>query len=129
MPFHNIHFTLPEAQLMIHHVKSIVEEIMILKRSLDAKGFDVYRHQYFGGLGPNGQKFFPDEMERLVARLRELDRFGIQVKSLDQGLIDFPHIRKNGDEVYLCWLFGENEIMYWHSIPDGFTSRKPLSEL
>lgn len=102
---------------------------MVLKRSLDTKGFDVYRHKYFGGLGPNGQKFFPDEMERLVTRLRELDRFGIQVKSLDQGLIDFPHIRKNGEEVYLCWLFGEKEITYWHSIPDGFAGRKPLSEL
>jgi hypothetical protein len=129
MAIHTIHFTLAEAQTALHYVRGIVAEIVKLKQSLDAKGFDVYRHQYFGGLGPNGQRFFPEELERLVTRLRELDKLGIQVKSLDQGLIDFPHIRKNGEEIYLCWLLGETAITHWHSIQNGFAGRRLLTEL
>ncbi len=129
MNIHTIHFTLSEARHMLLRVKSIVNEIVTLKQNLDALGFDVYRHHYFGGMGPNGQKFFPDEMERLVARVQELEHLGIQMKDLDQGLIDFPHIRKNGEEVYLCWLNGEDDIVYWHSITDGFAGRRPIAEL
>lgn len=129
MPAHQIHFTLAEARAALTHVKPVLEEIVQLKRHLDAKGFDVYRHQYFGGLGPNGQRSFPAEMERLVALIRELDKLGIQMKSLDEGLIDFPHIRKNGEEVYLCFKFGEEEIRFWHTVESGFAGRRPLHEL
>ena len=129
MPAHQIHFTLAEARAALAHVKPVLEEIVQLKRLLDAKGFDVYRHQYFGGLGPNGQRSFPAEMERMVALIRELDKLGILMKSLEEGLIDFPHIRKNGEEVYLCFKFGEEEIRFWHTIESGFAGRRPLHEL
>ena len=129
MHTHQIHFTLQQARHLLPRVQGIVEEIVSLKKHLDERGFDVYRHQYFGGMGPNGQKFFPEEMERMVARIRELDTLGIQLKSLDEGLIDFPHIRENGEEVYLCWLLGEEDIDHWHSIPDGFAGRRSIEEL
>ncbi len=129
MPLHQIHFSLAEARAALIHTKPVLEEIVDLKRLLDAKGFDVYKHQYFGGLGPNGQRAFPAEMERLVALLREMDKLGIQVKSLEEGLIDFPHIRKNGEEVYLCFKLGEEEIRFWHTLQSGFAGRRPLSEL
>lgn len=129
MPIHEIHFTLTQARHLLRKVQGIVEEIVELKMKLDAKGFDISRHQYFGGQGPNGQKFFPPEMERLVVNVQKLDALGIQVKGIDQGLIDFPHIRENGAEVYLCWHVGEKEIANWHSIEDGFAGRRPIAEL
>lgn len=128
MPLHTIHFTLHNARTLLPHVRPIVEEIVRLKRDLDAKGFDVYRHQYFGGMGPNGLKRFPAEMEQLVVRIQSLDKMGVVVKGLDQGLIDFPHMRK-GEEVYLCWMLGEHDIDYWHPIETGFAGRRPISEL
>jgi hypothetical protein len=125
---HTKHFTLEQATRMLSGLRGLVEEIMRLKTRLTERGYDVYRHQYFGGTGPNGERFFPPELERLVEILKNLEEKGILVKSLDEGLIDFPSRRSNGEEVYLCWKHGEPEISSWHRISEGVAGRKPLSE-
>jgi len=126
---HTKHFSLPEAQALLSLAIPLLKEIAALKEKLDQRGFDVYRHQYFGGSGPNGDRFFPDELEHLVATAKNLEKMGIILKNFEQGLIDFPHIRSNGQEVYLCWKLGEDEIKHWHGIPEGFVGRKPLDQL
>jgi hypothetical protein len=126
---HTKHFTLEEARQELTAVHAVASRMVELKRSLDILGWDIYRHRYFGGRGPNGDGSFPKEMESLVEIVKGLDERGIVVKGLDEGLIDFPHIRKNGDEVYLCWKVGENDILYWHSIADGFAGRLSIEEL
>ena len=57
--------------------------------------------------------------------LGEIDEIGVQVKDLEQGLLDFPAVM-DGKAVLLCWKLGEKEIGYWHSEEDGFAGRKPL---
>lgn len=114
---------------MVPVVDSLVVELVELKRTLDEKGYDVYRHTYFGGVGPNGERFYPQELVRLVEIVRKLDTKGILVKGLDEGLIDFPYIRDNGEEVYLCWKLGEKTINYWHRIPDGYLGRQSIANL
>jgi hypothetical protein len=68
-------------------------------------------------------------MERLIDVIKSIATYGIQIKNLDSGLIDFPHLRNNGEEVYLCWRLGEEDIRFWHRIPDGFQGRKNIEEL
>lgn len=53
-----------------------------------------------------------------------LDR-GIIVRSVEQGLVDFPSQRE-GREVYLCWIRGETRIDFWHETDQGFVHRQPL---
>ena len=107
----------------------MLEELVSLKKLMDEKGYDVFKHQYFGGMGPNGMKAFPLEFERLVAIVKELGERQIEVKDLNKGLIDFPHVRTNGEEVYLCYLLGEPAIQTWHTITGGFLGRRTLEEL
>ncbi|SRR5713101_3724583 len=126
---HQKHFTLDQARRVLVGVVDLVEELTSLKRVLDERGYDIYRHQYFGGSGPNGERFFPPELVRLVEIAKNLDQQGVLVKGWDDGLIDFPHIRSNGEEVYLCWKVGEKDIRYWHRIPDGFAGRRSIQEL
>jgi hypothetical protein len=57
--------------------------------------------------------------------LAEIEEIGVQVKDLEQGLLDFPAVME-GRPVLLCWKLGEKEIGYWHSEEDGFAGRKPL---
>lgn len=114
---------------MLIGITHLVEEIITLKQNLDKQGYDIYRHQYFGGIGPNGDRFFPPELERLAKIAQNLRRKGIVLKNLDEGLIDFPHIRSNSQEVYLCWKVGEDDIRFWHHVQDGFAGRKPAEEL
>jgi len=126
---HKIHFTLESARIKVIEIKYKLQKLVTLKKKLDESGYDVYRHEYFGGAGPNGTGKFPKDMEDLVVIVKELSKYGILIKSLDTGLIDFPCIRKTGEEVYLCYLYGEDTIKYWHSIEEGFAGRKHIEEL
>lgn len=126
---HSTHYTLEAARQELTKVHALASRIVELKQTLDLKGWDVYRHQYFGGMGPNGDGSFPPELETLVEIVSGLEHQGIVVKDLDEGLIDFPSIRENGQEVYLCWKVGENDIRFWHGLEEGFAGRKRIEEL
>jgi hypothetical protein len=126
---HKRHFTLEEARKELTAVHALALKLIEMKQQLTARGWDVYRHQYFGGMGPNGTGAFPPEMETLVEIVKSIDDRGIIVKGLDEGLFDFPHIRSNGEEVYLCWKVGENDIEYWHTIEEGYAGRRGIEEL
>jgi hypothetical protein len=70
-----------------------------------------------------------DTIQREAAAISEcaeqINALGAEVKSLEEGLLDFP--ARRGDEiVLLCWKLGEDEIHYWHRTDEGFAARKPL---
>jgi hypothetical protein len=83
----------------------------------------------------DGTKFTPfitkkQELNRAVSKLyetiAELENKGVMIKSVDEGLLDFPSLRFD-EEVWLCWKEGENEIKFWHRKDEGFMGRKPLA--
>jgi len=53
-----------------------------------------------------------------------LDR-GIIVREVSTGLVDFPS-QRDGREVYLCWIGGEERIDFWHETDRGFAHRERL---
>ncbi len=63
------------------------------------------------------------EIEGFMGELGEL---GVECKSLEQGLFDFPAIR-DGRPVYLCWLRGERAVTHWHELDAGFAGRQPIA--
>jgi len=54
-----------------------------------------------------------------------LENTGVVVKSIEQGLLDFPSKRFD-EEVCVCWKHGETEIKFWHEKDSGFMGRKPI---
>ena len=54
-----------------------------------------------------------------------LEKTGVVIKSIDQGLLDFPS-KKFDEDVWLCWKYGETEIKFWHDKDSGFMGRKPI---
>ena len=54
-----------------------------------------------------------------------LEKTGVVIKSIEQGLLDFPSKRFDED-VWLCWKYGETEIKFWHDKEEGFMGRKPI---
>jgi len=62
------------------------------------------------------------DVRRLLGTFGEA---GIVVRDIDRGLIDFPAIR-DGEEVYLCWELGEDEITHWHDLESGYGGRRLL---
>lgn len=66
-----------------------------------------------------------DQMQASVARI---DGWGITLRDIDSGMIDFPAL-VSGRQVWLCWQLGEDAVEHWHELETGFGSRRPLIEL
>lgn len=66
-----------------------------------------------------------DQMQASVARI---DGWGITLRDIDTGMIDFPAL-VSGRQVWLCWQLGEGPIAWWHELEDGFAGRRPLIDL
>lgn len=64
-------------------------------------------------------------MTKFYESVEMLENTGIVVKSIEQGLLDFPSKRFD-EEVWLCWKYGETEIKFWHEKDSGFMGRKPI---
>ena len=71
-----------------------------------------------------------NELNRTISSLykeiEEVEEFGILIKSLDEGLVDFASKRFD-EEVWLCWKVEEEKVRFWHGKNEGFIGRKPLS--
>jgi hypothetical protein len=71
-----------------------------------------------------------DRAEALNRDVREaagqLQAWGIELKDPERGLIDFYHERPDAEVVFLCYLLGEPEIGYWHTLSGGFAGRRGL---
>ena len=63
--------------------------------------------------------------QRLQRDLREIADRGIIVRDLGRGLVDFPSYRE-GREIHLCWLRGEERVTHWHETDEGYGGRQPL---
>ena len=62
---------------------------------------------------------------RFYTSIEELEKTGVVLKGLEEGLLDFPS-KKFDDEIWLCWKEGETEIKFWHEKDVGFNGRKPI---
>lgn len=66
------------------------------------------------------------EVSSLYRSIEQLEEMGVIIKSVDEGLLDFPSKRFD-EEVWLCWKLGEKEVKFWHKKDEGFIGRKPLN--
>jgi len=122
------HFTLQEARELLPGMRHFLQKIRKLTLYLKSVGFDIQRGKYCPGFHPDTRDEFPIEFRDLVKLIEEINNSGIQIKSLEQGLIDFPALRSNGDEVFLCWKLDEDEIEFWHYVETGFAGREHISD-
>ncbi len=120
------HFTLEEARSYLPRLRYLVIELVKLKEHLDQIGFDIYLRKYYPGFNPDTLHEFPDEFVQLSDIIETLAKENIFVKEIEDGLVDFPAIRDNGEEVFLCWKNNEDDISYWHSLTAGYRDRRPI---
>mgnify|MGYP002623538076 CR=1 FL=1 len=128
-------FTVEQANAMLPLVRSIVADISALAGDL------LDRQQRLSHLAEGRQREVGDpysdelaevqrDLERDKLRLREyvteLSDLGVELKDPRRGLIDFP-AKIDGRIVYLCWLLGEPEVLYWHDLESGFAGRQSLA--
>ena len=128
-------FTLGEAQTLLPVVEALLRRARtagILASELESE-MQQLSHRIFlsGGLHVDVTVAARRRAERDKAiqeakdTLGEIDSIGVQVKDLEQGLLDFPFLM-DGQTVLLCWKLGEAAIAHWHTEEEGFAGRKPL---
>ena len=103
-------FARDEAEALIPKVRPYLEDIQRRKQSFDQRPTEPVAAE-------------------IRALVRTINEMGVEVKDLDQGLIDFPSVRR-GRQIYLCWKLGEADtIDWWHEVNTGFAGRRPIKEL
>lgn len=123
---HDRHYSLQEANETLPWVR---EALAALRSAREQLTDEQARQALAEGAPTNGGgqpgKRVGEAFLALQQGIAEFARRGIVLRDLDSGLIDFPAIRE-GDEVYLCWIDGEDEIGYWHGLNAGYSGRNPI---
>lgn len=121
------HFTLDEASMLLPVAQEACQRVRAL----------LAEHDSLRATAPGGQGFpgvqqgevLAERMESIhdevATELAGLQQLGVQVKSLEPMLLDFPAILA-GQPVLLCWREGEPAIQHIHPVVGGFNARRPI---
>jgi hypothetical protein len=127
-------FTLEEANAAVAELRPIVERMVEHGHRLAAA--QRLQRELVTRIAGNGGDMQPSDLSELAETIQreadaisacaeEINAAGAQIKSLEEGLLDFPS-RRDGELVLLCWKLGEDEIGYWHGVDEGYAGRQPL---
>ncbi|MSP79317.1 MAG: DUF2203 family protein [Dehalococcoidia bacterium] len=128
------YFTLEQAIALLPWLRDRLAELDALMQRRAA--VQAQADQLQERLRSNGHTSHAEEVGALQTELQQVtsqleavmkvitDR-GITLRDPQRGLVDFLALR-NGREVCLCWLKGEDTIRFWHEMDSGFAGRKPL---
>jgi len=123
---HSRHYTVEEANAALGWVSERLRALRGAREKLtdeEARAALAEAAPANGGGGPG--LVVSEGFLLLRSTLAELQEAEVVLRDLDRGLVDFPSLR-DGREVYLCWLEGEDEIGFWHDPDAGYAGREPL---
>jgi len=132
-------FTVDEANRLIPYLERSLETLTALAREIGGLQRDL---EILAAIAASGvtranpdvrelrekQRLQKDIVDRYRALLGEVAGRGCILRDLDIGLVDF-YTTTRDRIVCLCWRRGEVEIAHWHPMDQGFSGRRPLSEL
>ena len=127
-------FTLQEANAAVQELRPIVERMVEHRRNLTLA--QALQSELITRIAGNGGDMVPSDLreaqesiEREAAAIAQcadlINAAGAQIKSLEDGLLDFP-AKRGDDDILLCWRLGEEDIQYWHGADEGFAGRRPI---
>jgi hypothetical protein len=121
------YFTVEEANQLLLELIPLVEEMITAKDNLLALQPELQETLELAVR--NGNSRVTSEalgaMQSLKDVLGTIQAYGVEVKDVNRGLLDFPS-KRGGEIVYLCWIYGEKSIGYWHTLEAGFAGRRAI---
>ena len=131
---------LPEVREILERLRQQRADLIRLRDDLAARTASVAEGRSPVGIAEDGVTVDLDtvlrraklRMQGLVDQMQagviQLDAWGITLRDIETGLIDFPAIA-SGRQVWLCWRLGEGDVGWWHELEAGFGGRRPLIDL
>jgi len=128
------YFTLEEAEQLIPKLEMIITSMtehrktaLLIGEELSSMQERIHEGENVPASDLMNKKTELDFIVQIVQEgLEEIESLGAQPKDLDLGLVDFPALM-DGEEVLLCWKFGEKSIRFYHGPSDGYSGRKPIN--
>jgi len=125
------YYTVAEANKLLSKVKPVLAKMVKLQLALSSiEGVTVSFQEEFMAYAHAitvSEKYYKISAE-LYRELKKLLELGCIVKDARVGLIDF-FSQRNGQDIFLCYHLGEEEITMWHDAVSGFQGRQPISLL
>jgi hypothetical protein len=128
------YFGIDEANGLVSDVRPVLEELRDDRERVAEVQAVLQRERENNGSGEHAEELSQREQEvrdivrRMQLDVAQIDAWGITLRDIPSGLIDFPALA-NGRPIWLCWRLGEDDIEWWHETNVGFDGRQPLSEL
>jgi len=128
------YFGIDEANAVVADARPVLEELRDDRERVAEVQARLQRHRENNGSAEHVEELAEQEQElrEIVRRMQrdvaQIDEWGITLREISTGLIDFPALA-NGRPIWLCWRLGEGDIEWWHEANVGFDQRQPLSEL
>ena len=127
-------FTLDEANALVPWLEETFQRLANMRQEqTDAQSRldELLEHRSSNGSSSSNEAMQQaqgnvDRLARLMEEgFQDILAEGIIVRDVATGLVDFPSQRE-GREVFLCWIRGEERIDFWHETNRGFAHRQPL---
>ncbi|MBI3978218.1 MAG: DUF2203 domain-containing protein [Chloroflexi bacterium] len=125
-------FTVDEANALLPSLRDLLErmrrqaaEMQKVRSALNA----VRPRARANGHAPRAEEL-AGRLYELEHELQEADQrlsdWGVLLRDLESGLVDFPANRQ-GQSIFLCWRLSEDRVGFWHDRQSGFDARQPLT--
>lgn len=122
-------YSVSEANALLPYIRTLVASMLEAREailSLQPELWSVVQAAVF-----NGGSKSASEVTRYILTIqdaiRKLQSLNIIVKDVNTGLIDFP-AERDGQLIYLCWLYDEPSVQFWHDVDTGFAGRQRIDE-
>jgi hypothetical protein len=128
------YFGIDEANAVVADARPVLEELRADRERVAELQAGLQRDRENNGSAEHAEQLAEREQQlrdivrRMQADVAQIDEWGITLREIGTGLIDFPALA-NGRPIWLCWRLGETDIEWWHEANVGFDQRQPLSEL
>ena len=121
------YFTVQEANALLPELEPLVGRVLALRarashHSREMGALLVDLSSDIGGSLPSRLTGEFAEIEELIERIQS---YGIVLKSLEAGLLDFL-CERDGRDVFLCWRYGEPAVQYYHELHTGYQGRRSI---
>ena len=125
------YFTFSEAQAILPDVKKLLSRLLNVQKRMKIKNAlkVVYDDEFLDAhnLTKRSMEAHKDAYE-FFQIIDALMKAGVFVKDPKTGLIDF-YSKFDGKEIFFCYKYPEEKILYWHGVEEGYAGRKSVELL
>ncbi|MBA2569658.1 MAG: DUF2203 domain-containing protein [Chloroflexi bacterium] len=128
------YYAIDDANARVREVRPILERLRDDRDAVAGAQQELARFRQSNGSDDHARELadretvLRDVVRRMQRDVARIDAWGITLRDIPSGLIDFPALA-NGRPIWLCWRLGEGDIGWWHEVNEGFGGRRQLADL